>query len=364
MYSSNNSPRVVAQGLPSIKLTFFDDTAAEAPKRWLLKGLLAIGETSSWIALPGQGKSALQTEIAVHCAAKRDWRGCVAKERCGVLILAFERAAQYRRRLKAYQIRDGLTDLPIAIGTSVVNLIDPGCVAQIVNAVRDVERHFGCDVGLIVIDTFSKGIAVGGGDENSARDQNRVAANLAEVHAQLNVHIALVGHTGKDENKGARGSNAHLADVDVMVTITGDKAAKTAAITKANDQTAREIAHFIIDAFTIGTDEDGDPITTGIVSAEEIASSLDTQGVRNRQPSSKAIKCRDAIKHVIEQGQITLLTNGTAAASAADWKKECDSRGLINLDRADSARAEFSKLKGELVEHGLIRQHGNLFFIL
>src|SRR5215471_5374061 len=49
--------------------TFDDATAAPASKRWLLKGLLACGETSVWIGGPGSLKSALLTDIAVSIAA-------------------------------------------------------------------------------------------------------------------------------------------------------------------------------------------------------------------------------------------------------------------------------------------------------
>jgi AAA domain len=72
---------------------------------------IARGETSAWIAPPGAGKSALQTEIAIHCAAQRDWRGHKAKAACGVVIFALERADLYRRRLQAYRMRDGLQGL-------------------------------------------------------------------------------------------------------------------------------------------------------------------------------------------------------------------------------------------------------------
>jgi AAA domain len=251
-----------------IKLTYFRDCGAYVRKRWLLKGVIAKGETSAWVAPPGAGKSALMTEISVHCAGPRDWRGHKAKERCGVLILALERADLYRRRLHAYRLRDGLpADLPISISGNIVGLLDPGCVDQIVEAVHEAEADFGCKVGLIVIDTFAKGIAVDGGDEDKARDQNRAAANLRNVHARLDAHIALVGHTGKDESRGARGSNAHLGDVDVMIMISGDTI-RTAEVTKGNDQPERVLAQFKIESFELGRDDDGDPITTSIASNE------------------------------------------------------------------------------------------------
>ena len=100
---------------------------------------------------------------------------------------------------------------------------------------------FGGTVRFIGIDTYAKGIAANGGDEDKARDQNRAAANLREVHARNSTCIALVGHTGKDEFRGARGSNAHLGDVDVMVQISGDTI-KLAQVVKGNDQPERALA--------------------------------------------------------------------------------------------------------------------------
>jgi AAA domain len=46
----------------------FDELTDAPPKPWLIKNVIARGETSSWIAPPGKGKSALLTDIAVHLA--------------------------------------------------------------------------------------------------------------------------------------------------------------------------------------------------------------------------------------------------------------------------------------------------------
>jgi hypothetical protein len=268
--SGDGEPDVVPPAstkAPALKLTYFDDCGAFALKRWILKGIIARGETSAWVAPPGAGKSALLTEISVHCGAQIDWRGHRAKEACGVVIFALERGDLFKRRLRVYQQRDGRQGLPIAVADAVIDLLHPNCVETIVSTVREAEQRFGCSVGLIGIDTYAKGIAANGGDEDKARDQNRAAANLRNIHARLDVHIALVGHTGKDESRGARGSNAHLGDVDVMVQISGDTI-KVAQVVKGNDQPERAIAEFKLEAFELGRDEDGDPITTSIVSTE------------------------------------------------------------------------------------------------
>jgi hypothetical protein len=255
----------------ALKLTYFDECGAFAQKRAILKGIVSRGETSAWVGPPGVGKSALLTEIGVHAAARIDWRGHRAKEACGVVIFALERGDLVKRRLEVYRRRDNLQGLPIAVADAVIDLLNPSCAEIIVSTVQAAEREFDCAVGFISIDTYAKGIAANGGDEDKARDQNRAAANLRQVHLRLNndIHIALVGHTGKDESRGARGSNAHLGDVDVMVQISGDLI-KTAKVVKGNDQAERTVAEYKLEPFELGRDEDGDPITTAIVSTEFI----------------------------------------------------------------------------------------------
>lgn len=45
---------------------YFDDCDTVVAKEWILKGLIARGEASSWIAPPGKGKSALLAAIMIH----------------------------------------------------------------------------------------------------------------------------------------------------------------------------------------------------------------------------------------------------------------------------------------------------------
>ncbi|QHP69812.1 hypothetical protein EI171_22450 [Bradyrhizobium sp. LCT2] len=236
----------------ALPLSYFGAFPANAKKRPILKGFLNRGDTSALIAPPKRGKSALMTEIAVHCAAGKDWRGHAASGPCGVVILALERGDLYQRRLDAYALRDGYKGLPIAVARRIIDLLSPECVKTIVATVQEAEQHMGCGVGLVVIDTYSKGVAAGGGEENSAKDQNRVAANLRRVQELIDIHIACVGHTGKDPSKGARGSNAHLGDVDLMIQITGDTGTKTAKVTDANDQPERVLAQFLLEAADTG----------------------------------------------------------------------------------------------------------------
>lgn len=329
--------------VPPLKLTYFDSCSAVALTRWILKGIIARNETSAWIAPPGAGKSALLTEISVHCAGKLDWRGHRAKEACGVVIFALERADLFKRRLVAYQERDGLQGLPIAVADAVIDLLNPNCVDIIASTVREAERQFGCSVGLIGIDTYAKGIAANGGDEDKAKDQNRAAANLRSVHSRLenNVHIALVGHTGKDESRGARGSNAHLGDVDVMVQISGDTV-KTAQVIKGNDQPERVVAEFKMEPYETGRDEDGEPVTTSIVSAEYLEPST--------EPRAKSKKEK------LTPNQQTLFgmlhTAGASGLMLEDWNQKAREAG-IGVKR----KADLNDIRAALLSKGLVREY-------
>jgi hypothetical protein len=233
-------------------------------------------------------------------------------------------------------------------------------VDTIVSTVREAEQRFGCSVGFIGIDTYAKGIAAGGGDEDKARDQNLAAANLRNVHTQLAVHIALIGHTGKNEDRGARGSNAHLADVDVMVQISGDSI-KVAQVVKANDQPERSIAEFTLEVFELGRDEDGDPITTAIVSTKH----FESQAGANSTSKSKKDKlppmpkaALHALFECIADGATTPRPNDihvpidVTCVMLAIWRDRLLKLSIIN--REGNHREQFKRIHVTLKARGFL----------
>ena len=298
--NGNDRARVAVKALP---LTFFADlTESPPPKPWLIKGVLARDETSSWFAPPGKGKSALLTDVAVHQGGGIDWRGFRTKGQAGVVYFALERADLVRRRLIAHKLRDGLRDLPIAVVSQTIDLLNRNCVDIIVATIQAAEQRFGCEVGLAIFDTYSKGIAAGGGDEDKAKDQNAVQANLRRVFDRgHHIHIAGIGHTGKDESRGERGSNARLADVDMQVQIAGD-IIKTVTINKANDQPEGVLTAFKLEPFDFGLDEDGEPFRTFIVSPEVFAD--EHRGASRQKPSDRQVLAMRALADVaLSQGR-------------------------------------------------------------
>jgi AAA domain-containing protein len=314
-------------------------------KRHIIKGIFARGETSAWIAPPGGMKSALMAEASVHIAAGMDWHGRRNKERCGVVYFALERADLVERRIRAHTTRLNLQSLPIAIVSATIDLMNPNAVPRIVETIQEAEACFGLPAGFAVFDTFAKLIAAGGGDENSAKDQGRVFANIQRIKDVIDIHPALVGHTGKDTSKGWRGSNAGIGDADMVVEVSGDTI-KTATVTKANDAPEGVLFSFKSETYDFGTDEDGEPITVNIVSPEELSLQVAT---KPREP--KLTDNQEAMLRLLRDA-------GLAGLTGDDWNAKARAEG-IGLTR----RSTLVNLKGQLKDKGLVREYMGIWHV-
>jgi len=339
---------------PATPLIFFEDCGKQTSKPELIKGAFAKGETSALIGPPGTGKSALLTSVEIALAGGTDWYGFRVKESCGVVHFAFERADLCKRRLHAHRLRDGLpANLPIAIRRGVIDLMDPKCVEEVIlPAIREAEQHFGRAVGFAGFDTYNKGIALGGGDEDKARDQNRALANLRrlqDLHDGL--HVDLVAHIGKDPSRGSRGSNALPGDLDLENHISAEGDTKVVTTVKANDAPEGELMRFRLQPYQVGTDEDGNPTTIWIASSEII------EAVAGAAPSTKPKKMnrgtralRDAIAEALEAfgNKATVHGHSVRAVPLDRVREEFCRRHVVDSDQEHAADAKRKAFKRAL----------------
>lgn len=337
----------------------FADCIDEAgAKPWILENVIALDEDSSWFGPPGSLKSALLTDIAVSVASGQDWRGnkfgvcCNDKEDSprGVIYFALERVELTKRRLAAYAFRDKLpSDLPITIISEMVDLLDPTCVKRVQDTIDEFERETDIDVALIIIDTYSKAIA--SGDEDKAQTQNTAAKHLRLMHEGHGIHIATIGHTGKNASAGERGSNARLGHIDLAVQISGDKV-RTATIVKANDQPEGLLTSFEVEEvtvtrppFTFNTRSGPktiplDPYTVAILAADTPTGEARTDVSKL---SLKEAKAFDALKRAI-------AARGQDGAVHVDyWKEELTKVGLLKAD-AKNPWQPFKRIKESLAQ--------------
>ena len=345
----SNAPIQPAPSL-AIPLTYFNEVAKTSTKIHIIKDVIAKNEISRVIAPPGKGKSAFAIDLAIHIASGEDWRGYKSKQKCGVVYFALERGDLVKRRLHGHQLRDSLADLPIAVASRIINLMQPSCVDIIVATIREAEKTLGCSVGFMVLDVYPKGLAAGGGDENQAKDQGIALANLRRVQEIVEgIHIMNIGHTGKDETRGARGSNSQGGDDDMVIQITGDGSVKTAKIIKINDGEEKVITQFKMEVSEIGEDEDGDPIKTAIVSLDDCGFSAGVQPKAKVKLNDTERRAMDMLYNVLnDTGRDAPATggfpHGVKVVPVDTWRTACKRGGLSKGDGDSAFRTAFNRV--------------------
>jgi hypothetical protein len=262
-------------------LSYYSDFDKSVALDWIVKGVFAKGHTSHLFGPPGSGKSALLGSVAVCLGSQPDWYGFKIKQRLATVFFPFERGDLIKKRIRAQCQRNGINNVPIAIADPLSDLMNDGCINQIIGTILAAEDKFGLEAGLGAFDTVNKGIARGGGDEDKARDQNRAWGNLRRVHEGMarfhGIHLAGIGHTGKDESRGARGSNAGKGDNDVELQVR-DGAIKSVEISKANELPEGPLMRFRMESYDTGLkDDEGEPVKVWIPATEKIAVTATTK---------------------------------------------------------------------------------------
>ncbi|MCK1693833.1 AAA family ATPase [Bradyrhizobium sp. 144] len=327
--------------------------SAKPPRKdWIVKGLLARGETSAWIAPPGGMKSALMADLSFALSnGAEHWHGFkTSKSTALIVYFALERADLVRRRLLAHIERAGLSpedigELPIFVVADMVDLATPAAVTKVARTLEHISEDFWSDrPGLLIFDTFAKLVAAGGGDEDRAKDQGLVFTNVQRIKDRFGApHVALVGHTGKDETRGSRGSNAILGDVDVMVTIAGSEV-KTATVVKANDMPEGPLFSFKSIVHEFGLDEDGDPITVNIVSPEDVSAQVAAKPAEPRLTENQRVMFR------------LVHDAGPAGVATEDWSNQARAIGIEKKQRQ-------YELRMALKDKGLVREYNGRWFV-
>lgn len=253
------------------------------PPGWLVKGVLPDGELAVIYGDSGAGKSFAALDIAAAVARNVPWLG--HRVQGGpVVYVAAEGAAGLRNRVQAYCTGRGCdpSDLRLGVIPDAPDLLSTEDVVAVTAAVR----RFG-NPALVVIDTLAQTIA--GHDENSAADMGAYVRHCRAVARTLGALVLLVHHTGKDQSKGARGHSSLRAAADAELEVSRDGARRAMRVTKLKDGVDGTDYEFQLEVVAVGTDSDGDPVTSCVVQWD----GSDASGVLS--PGHRAGRVRQAL---------------------------------------------------------------------
>jgi len=181
---------------------------------WIIDGWVIDDGASVWYGPPKTYKTFNVLDMALSVSCGVPWRGNAVVQQ-PVLYLLGEGMGTFKYRVHVWLAKRSegrqaqFWTIPVSVPLSTPEGLTNAMAAIDSLPVRP---------GLIVVDTLNRHF--GPGDENSSQDMTRFVQAIDAIRAHTRAHIAIVHHSGKDADKGARGSSALLGAVDNEFKIT------------------------------------------------------------------------------------------------------------------------------------------------
>jgi len=198
------------------------------PPEWLIRDWLPARGLSVIYGPPKSGKTFVALDLAHAIASGRDrWLGDHGLELNSnfrerpVLLLALEAPETLGPRLRALTIRYDGTEA--ATRERIVWLGREAAGFETIT--RDLPlllKQEGIEPAAVIVDTYARLMVLNGAEENDTLDQGRAAEVLERLGEALGCAVIVVAHTGKDTERGIRGSNALLAAASAAVEVSPD----------------------------------------------------------------------------------------------------------------------------------------------
>lgn len=253
------------------------------PFNWIVKGMIERGKAGILFGQNQSYKSFFILALAAHLMAGRRFAGRRTKARGQTVVyVPFEGESSVDARFREARRALGLNASEARLE---VMRAKPFSTDEGYRFFEDALRHYVDrydDISLVVIDTVNQAKFFDGTPGNSENDPaawGRVYGFLKRVADELDLTIMLVHHAGKDLSSGGRGSSANTDDADFALTISSEKDQVTGKSvnhwlhqSKIKDGgSSGPICAIIPHEVELGTDEDGDRITTLTLEFDEEA---------------------------------------------------------------------------------------------
>lgn len=211
-----------------------DELENMPPPEWLVHETIGQESLSVIYGDPGAGKSFIALDMALRIAHGMDWHGVKTKA-TGVLYIAGEGARGLGKRVKGWRKKHDMegVDAPFLLLPVAVQILDPFQRAKLIRTINAAIERAGFAIGLIVIDTVSRALA--GADENGQESMSAFVAACDEIKLHTGGAVIGVHHSGKDKEKGMRGSTVLLGGCDASIRISKSEKIVTLKTEKQKD---------------------------------------------------------------------------------------------------------------------------------
>jgi len=295
----------------------------------------------------------LAFDLGMHIALGWDYRGHKVQQ-SPVVYIALEGRHGFPARIEAFRRHHGVQSAPFFLLPASLDL-----VAKSGQLIASIKAQLGTTLpGAIFLDTLNRSLV---GSESKDEDKARFLAAAERVAQELNCAVVIVHHCGIDASR-PRGHTSLSAAVESQLKV--ERAATAEVIVTV--ELAKDFAEGSelvsrLERVELGTDEDGDPITSLVV--------LPTEGSPTRRAITRKLSDRQRLalaaldECAASSGKPAPanleLPGRTVAVEIIAWREELYRKGVLDRD-AKSPREEFKRVRQQLQAHSLIGVNGEL----
>ncbi|MGP5237400.1 AAA family ATPase [Pseudomonas helleri] len=327
------------------------------PVAWLVHRYLEKDTLAVVFGPPGKGKSFIALDLSCCIATDTAFHGLPVAQGA-VFYIAGEGHNGIARRLGAWAALNGvsLDGAPLFISEGPTDLATAVNAAKVAEAVQALADKTGQHPELIVIDTLARNF---GGDENSATDVGQFVRHV-DIHLRhrWKATTLIVHHSGKDGERGARGSSALKGAADAEYEVSRHDDDQLIRLTARKMKDADEPPPLAFELVSVRVlDNIGSPV--GGVALRSMAYSLPPtpakSGMGKNQQRALALlegMHRDIAERLARQGR----DDQPVLIEHEDWRQRCEEDGL--------QRNRYKEARDALEKRRTIRLDGPHVFLL
>jgi hypothetical protein len=332
------APSIVPKTAPPRVITFtpFAEIVLSKAPRYIVKGLIPASGLVVFWGPPKCCKSFKVFDMVAHVAAGWQYRGRRVKQ-CGVAYCALEGQTGFQARVEAFRQAHGVGDIPLRVSGD--RLLLPSDAPNIIKSIKD---QFETPPGIVVLDTLNRSLE---GSENDPADMGRYVQAADAIREAFNCVVIIVHHCGIDGTR-PRGHTSLTGAADAQIAVRRDEDGNIIAkVEWMKDGPEGDEIVSRLEVLTVGTDEDGEEVTSCVV-RETVQVSTDKPREPNLTPNQKTMF---AILH--DAGRNGLLTE--------EWNAQGRKAGIGVKRRADLTDVQMQLKNKKLVREFNDRWHVN-----
>jgi hypothetical protein len=328
----NNAPASVSDSVAKvpatierkIKVKTLGELRATPPPSFMIADYIIDNSFGVVFGAPATFKSFLVLDWALSIAHGIDWNDRPTRQ--GVVVyLAMEGQAGIAVRAEAWHREHQLSDEGIPfyavttpIGMAMENAPD---VLQLKEAIEDTLGGISPD--MIVVDTLARSMSGSGADENSATDMGYFVRSADLLREWFECTVLAVHHSGKDTDRGLRGSSALLGAVDTSIAIKRQAGSQSIEISNPKQKDVQEAEPLWLEAREVRFVKDA-------FAQEQSSLVLDVTGAptKKREMSDDQTLALEVLQELISAGTMTEKDNDGSVGVRPDvWRAAIAAKG-------------------------------------